>query len=92
MWWDFVDKRIVGAPAKFSLVNCEYVKVMPVLEWILISGLSALDRGGGFLTMWKGWDPSSRLLITRSTQAGSDPVLIANWFASHLARGIEANG
>jgi hypothetical protein len=46
MWWDFVDERIVGAPAKFGLVNCEYVEVMPVLEWILIDGLSTLGRGG----------------------------------------------
>ena len=42
--------------------------------------------------MWKGWDPSSRLLTTRSIHVGSGPVVIANWFASHLVRGIEASG
>ena len=47
MWWDFVNERIVGAPAKFGLVDCEYEEVVAMLEWILISGLSPMGRKRG---------------------------------------------
>lgn len=54
MWWDLVNEWIVGAPAKFGLVYCEYVEVMSVLEWILISGLSPLCGEGVFVPGGKG--------------------------------------
>lgn len=54
MWWDFVSEWIVGAPAKFGLVYCEYVEVVSVLERILISGLSPLRGEGVFVRGGKG--------------------------------------
>lgn len=45
-----------------------------------------------FLTRWNGWDPSSRLLITKSTHAGDGPVDITNWFVSHSFRGKDTKG
>jgi hypothetical protein len=47
VWWDFVHERIVGAPAKLGLVDREYVEVVAMLEWILISGLLQMGRERG---------------------------------------------
>jgi hypothetical protein len=45
-----------------------------------------------FHTRWNGWDPSSRLLITRSTHTESGPAVIVNWFLSHFVRGNVVSG